>query len=367
MPTPDPLGYPVPAWIIQVLAYAMLTLHLTAVHFTVGGALLMLWARFRNKPGHAESARFLGSGLPLGTSYIITMGIPPLLFAQVLYGQLFYSSSVLIGAYWIQVIPAMVLAYFGFYYFKLRRDAVAGSRGFVVGISIVLLLYIGYIYVNNFTLMMSPGKWIGLYAAAPGGGQLHHGEPTLHGRYVLFLASSFGIAGLALIWRGALLKRWGQDDAGQRSQTLGFRAFLWTPLLWIVGGVGTYAGRPEDVRAFLSDGAAPMLLFVIGVLSAIVAGACAYLSVGKRELRYAIVASATMLAVTVCMIVLRDLVRIRELGPFWNMSDIPVNAQWGMFVLFLAVFVAGLALLALMAQRVLPGLARAARAAPNEP
>jgi hypothetical protein len=365
LPAPDPLGYPVPAWILQVLAYAMLTLHLTAVHFTVGGALLLLWARLRNKPGHAEAACFLGAGLPLGTSYIITMGIPPLLFVQVLYGQLFYSSSVLIGAYWIQVIPALALAYAGFYYHKLRRDTAPGTHGLVVAIALLLLGYIGYIYVNNFTLLMTPDQWMGLYAGAPGGGRLHHGEPTLHGRYVLFLASSFGVAGLTLIWRGVFLKRWGDDDAGQRSQTLGFRAFLWTPLLWIVGGIGVYAGRPEDVREFLASGAAPIILLAVGLLAAALAGVYAYLSVGQHDMRYPIVSSAAMLAVTACLVVLRDLVRIRELSALWEMSTIPVHAQWGMLVLFLTVFIAGVALLVVLARRVVPGLALAARRSPT--
>ena len=42
VPAPDPLGLPVPAWILQALSYLTLALHFTAVHFTVGGALLLL-------------------------------------------------------------------------------------------------------------------------------------------------------------------------------------------------------------------------------------------------------------------------------------------------------------------------------------
>ncbi|MBU0640628.1 MAG: hypothetical protein KKB50_17335, partial [Planctomycetes bacterium] len=216
LPDADPLGYPLPAWILRALAYLTLTLHLSAMQFTVGGALILLWARFRQGPGYAEAARFLGSGLPLGVSYLVTLGIPPLLFVQVLYGQMFYSSSVLLGAYWIQVIPVLILAYAGFYYHKLRRDRAPSVQGAVVAISVLLLLYIGYIYVSNLTLLMSPEKWGGMYAAAPAGNVLHHHEPTLHGRYLLFLASSFGVAGLALIWRGVFLARWGHaEQAGQ--------------------------------------------------------------------------------------------------------------------------------------------------------
>lgn len=362
IPSPDPLGFPVPAWILQALSYLTLTLHLSAVHFTIGGALLLLWTRMRKGAGYEGVARFLGSGLPLGVSYIITMGIPPLLFVQVLYGQLFYSSSVLIGAFWIQVIPALILAYAGFYYHKLQRDTRPLLQGIVVLVSMLLLLYIGYIYVNNFTLLMSPDKWTQLYSGAPGGGHLHHGEPTVHPRFLLFLASSFGVVGLALIWRGVFLSRWGLAEMGQHSRSAGFRTFLLSPLLWVIAVIGVYAARPEDMGAMLSSGLAPKILVAIGVIGGIVASVCAYLAVSRSELRYPLISSLAMIVLTASMVVFRDLVRIRELGSHWTLSSVPVNAQWGMFLLFLAALVGGIVLLVVLCMKVFPALAQEARA-----
>ena len=80
IPSPDPLGFPLPPWILQALAWLTLTLHFLAMNFTVGGLILFLWARWRKVPDHEGITRFLGSGFPLGVSYIITLGIPPLLF-----------------------------------------------------------------------------------------------------------------------------------------------------------------------------------------------------------------------------------------------------------------------------------------------
>ena len=74
---PDPLGYPLPAWLFQALAYLTLTLHFAAVYFTVGGALLLLTAKVLGGERNARLAHFLGSGLPLGVSYLVTFGIPP--------------------------------------------------------------------------------------------------------------------------------------------------------------------------------------------------------------------------------------------------------------------------------------------------
>jgi hypothetical protein len=350
-----------PVWILQALSYLTLTLHLSAVHFTVGGALLLLWARLRGGTHAEHTGRFFGSGLPLGVSYIITLGIPPLLFVQVLYGQLYYSSSVLVGAFWIQVIPALMFAYGGFYYHRLQRDRRPRLQGIVVLASLLLLLYIGYIYVNNFTLLMNPEKWLDLYSGAPGGGRLHHGEPTIHPRYLLFLASSFAVAGLALLWRGRFLSKWGHTDAAAHSRKLGFRAFLLSPLLWIIAGLGVYLTRPDDIRAVLLSGTAAPVLLIVGLVAAVLACATAYLSVSRTDLRFPLASSVAMLVVTACMVVFRDLVRIVELAPYWSLSTVPINAQWGMFMLFVVALGAGIALLIALSMKVLPGLARGAR------
>jgi hypothetical protein len=361
VPSPDPLGYPVPTWIMQALSYLTLTLHLSAVHFTVGGALLLLWAHLRKRPGHDEIVHFFGSGLPLGVSYIITLGIPPLLFVQVMYGQLFYASSVLVGAFWIQVIPAVLLAYAGLYYHKLKRGNRPHLQGTVVAVCALLLMYVGYIYTNNLTLSMSPEKWMGLYARAPGGGVLHHGEPTVHPRYLLFLSSAFAVAGLALIWRGVFLARWGLGEAGRRSRLLGFRAFLLSPVLWVIAGIGVYLARPEDVQSLLSDGGVTWILIALGVASAVVAVSFAHLAVDECRLAYSLISSLGMVMVTGCLVILRDLVRLRVLGGHWDSSTIPVRAQWGMFALFVVTLAAGVVLLVVLGVKVLPGIAAGAR------
>ena len=54
--------------------------------------------------------------LPMVMAFVINLGIPPLLFSQVLYGRAFYTSSVLIGAYWIAVILLLMASYYGLYF-----------------------------------------------------------------------------------------------------------------------------------------------------------------------------------------------------------------------------------------------------------
>ena len=73
MPAPDPLGYPLPLWILQLLSYATLTLHLMAVQFTFGLALLFVWLHLSTPASQREGVcRFIKNALPLGVSYLIT-------------------------------------------------------------------------------------------------------------------------------------------------------------------------------------------------------------------------------------------------------------------------------------------------------
>ncbi|MFH1746106.1 MAG: hypothetical protein ABIG44_03565 [Planctomycetota bacterium] len=362
VPSPDPLGYPVPAWLIRALVYLTLTLHLSAVHFTVGGALLLLWALLRKRDGYEGTARFLGAGLPLGVSYLITLGIPPLLFVQVLYGQFFYTSSVVIGAFWIQVIPAVILAYAGFYYCKFKRDLRPGRRLVVIAACTLLLLYVGFIYVNNFTLATSPEKWMELYAGAPGGGYLVHGDRTIHPRLTLFLAGAFSVAGLTLIWRGTYLEKWGSVEAGRAARGFGFRALIVTPVLWVAGAAGWYAVRPDDIRAVFSGMLAGWLLLGLWIAGGLVMIVCAYRARHSARLVFPLVASLGMFAATACMVVLRDLHRIALLAPSWDSSMVDVRAQWGMFTLFVVFLAVGLALVIGLLIKSLPGMAAAARA-----
>lgn len=63
LPPFDPIGLAVPSSLLCALAYLTLTLHFVAMHFTVGGAILLL-LNWRKRNCVAGS---FGTGLPLGS------------------------------------------------------------------------------------------------------------------------------------------------------------------------------------------------------------------------------------------------------------------------------------------------------------
>ena len=359
MPPPDPLGYAAPVPILLALAYLTLTLHFLAMNFTVGSGLLLLYTRFRS--GSDGVARFLGSGLPLGVSYLVTLGVPPLLFVQVVYGQQFYSSSVVLGSYWIHVIPIIIVAYAGFYVHKLTRDSRPRPQTAVLLISVLGMLAIGFIYVNNLTLSMSPERWLDAYAARPAGGSLNLGDPTVFPRFLLIIAPSLAVAGLALIIRGAYLGSWGATDEGARSRSFGSWAFLVGMAVEAVAAGLVIATLPDRVRAFALGGGTPTILLGIGIVLAIAATAAAFLAARREGLLMPMVSGAGVVGALACFVVLRDLVRQEYLRPHFELASVPVNAQWGMLAIFGVSLVAGLALLIYLFVQVFPKMAAARR------
>lgn len=355
IPAADPLGFPVPPWILQVLAYFTLTLHLMAMNFTMGGSLIILWTFIRKNPDNTNIRRFFGAGLPLGVSYIVTLGIPPLLFVQVLYGQLFYSSSVLLGAFWIMIIPVLLLAYTGYYYHKFQGESKPHYQWLVILVSTILLLYIGYMLVSNLTLSMTPEKWQALYKAYPGGGNIHHGEPTLHSRLLLFLSGAFAAAGVALIWRGTYLSKWLKSDEGNKSQSKGFKILLISIPVWIIAAVGVYMTRPEDISSLWAIDTVK-ILFAIGVVSAIITTLFGYLSIGRRSVILPLLSSLGVFGAILSMVIFRDMARIYALSSSFRLESVPVNAQWGMFMLFMAALVVGLLFLIVLFAKVFPAM-----------
>ena len=118
-PAVDPIPLPAPVWLLKLLHIVTLALHFVAVEMLLGGLLLAtLLSLFRNSPHAQVTARALARRLTVVMTFVINLAVPPLLFAQVLYGRALYTSSVLIGLYWIAIIRMLMLTYWLLYQFS---------------------------------------------------------------------------------------------------------------------------------------------------------------------------------------------------------------------------------------------------------
>jgi hypothetical protein len=195
-PLPDPIPLPAPVWLFKVLHDLTLSLHFGALFMMLGGTVLgIAWnwiGRARGDAVMTSASGVLATRLPVLMTYVINLGVPPLLFTQVLYGRALYTSTVLIGTFWLMVIFLLMAAYF----FMYRSSALAGEQRswWLWGlVSLAFMIEIGRIYSMNMALMLRPEDWAGLYRQSALGNHLPPRDPTRTARWVFMMTSGLGL------------------------------------------------------------------------------------------------------------------------------------------------------------------------------
>lgn len=331
VPRPELLHLPVP--VFQVLLCLMFVLHIVLMNIALGGSILNAAYRLRRREAPKASA-----SLPTTLALAVNLGVPPLLFLQVLFGQFFYASSVLMASYWLAVVPILIIAYYAAYLMQRRGNQAAGAAWSAV--SALLLLAIAFIYVNNMSLMLRFDRWPE-YFKDKGGLMLNLSDPTLFPRFLHFTVGALAVASIS--WSGLALfreKRGKEFDAGAKKA--GLKLFWIFSSFEAVIGLAWLGTLPLPImRLFMGGSAYATILLVLGVLLAL--GMLGHAIGGKFKV------SAILLAPTlVAMVLMRDVIRAAYLSPVFSVGDLEVAPQYGSFALFAAALAAGVGVLAWM-------------------
>lgn len=354
IPTLDPNPLPAPYWVFKLLLIVTFVLHILAMNFLLGGAVLALAAKWRSKNRGLGSRIFadVSKKLPVLLPATITLGIAPLLFLQVLYGQFFYAASIVVAWPWLLVLAFLTIAYYGFYYASFRSGQDSGKAATVTFFSLVLVFLIGFMYSNNLTLSQTPERWRAKYFADPSGWNLNSGEPTLIPRFLHFFVAAVAVGGLLLVFLA--FARWNQDREYARSLfQLGGKSFMFATMAQFVVGIWFLVSLPRDLRMlFLGDSLIATILLVVGVAGGIVAIFLMSEALRKENIRVAAYYVASIIAVVIAaMAILRDMLRDAHLAPYYRPDQFAVKTQWSVFPLFLLLFVGGVILWFVMLAR----------------
>lgn len=238
IPTLDPIPLPAPYWLFKLLLVVTFTLHVLAMNFLLGGMALAIasrWSAARDRANRLFSD--VATKLPLLLPATVTLGVAPLLFLQVIYGQFFYTSSVVIAWPWFLALVMLTIAYYGLYYVSSRTHRQSGSGRWVLLASFLLIAVIGFLFTTNLTLSQTPVVWSGKYHADSSGWNLNLSEATLVPRYLHFFAAAVAVGGLLLMLL-AWLKR--ASDVEYRRYIFRFGAGLssmprWHSSRWVSG------------------------------------------------------------------------------------------------------------------------------------
>lgn len=338
IPSPDTI--PVPWGYFQFLLMLTFALHLLLMNSLVGSTGIILYAHLRGDEVHKRLASGLGKVLPTLVAYTVTLGVAPLLFVQVLYGQFFYTSSILMGDFWLVVIPIVIAVYYGVYLYGFRLHATGRAGAVVVGLALLLLLAVAFILTNNMTMMLDPSAWQA-YFADPHGTLLHLADPTLAPRYLHFVLGAGAIGGLFVAVFGKIRERT-DPEMGPAAVRLGLRVFLVFTFAEAVVGFWFLGSLPREVMfLFMGRSAAATVLLAAGILLTVLV-----LLTGHRGK----VVPTVVLAVGLVYVMtfLRDFVRTGFLSPVFSPRELLVTQEYGSMVMFAVTLVVGLAVLAWM-------------------
>ncbi len=346
IPNYQNLPMPAPAWFLEVLLVLGFFLHAVPMNVSLGGSLLAPIFLFFGRNNHDSNiyqlGRRLAYSLPVFISFAVTQGIVPLLFIQLLYGPMFYTSSVLIAVPWISVLFLLLVSYYITYIVIYRylnvsdkhKSAADAKAATLLLVGFIGFLFIAFMFTNNSTLMLTPQKWLAMYTAHPTGINLNMGEPQLLARYSHFVFASIAVAGLAVAGLGAYRVN-NQDEFSKFAIKLGSAIFLGVSLVQIPVGVWFLFSIPHEFMLnFMGHDAVSSLVFAVSMflaLLALLAGSLASFS-GSVKAYYAELTLG--LAVVLAMIVSRHELRSFYLHDLIKPELIPVKMQWDLIIIF---------------------------------
>jgi hypothetical protein len=346
IPHVDTLPLPAPVWLFTALLLVVFTLHVVAMNSALGGGIWTLWNYLRgSNSGHPHSRRLaneLSQMLPTFLAFAVTLGVAALLFVQVLFGTFLYTSSILIGALWLAVIPLVMVAYYGFYYFSYTAEQGKSASGVVLAISVCVLLSIAFIFVNNMTLMLSPARWLGMYRAHPNGWNLNLGDHSVIPRYLHIVNGAIALFSAILAHLG-MRKMKVDAEYGRWLVQRAAMVFAACTGLQFVLGMWLLLAIPREIAMTLLRDPLAGAVFGLALVSVIAAMLLILLgSLAEKPSPLVHVGFGMSLVTLFLMVCLRYLLRLAYLKPYMNLSALAVRPQVGVILLFLLLFVGGL-------------------------
>ena len=337
IPSPDPL--PVASGWFLFLSYLTYYLHLLGVGVLFGAAVSAALGYFKGQSDSTWKAfgDRMAKVVPFGIAFAVNLGVAPLLFIQVLYGNFFYTASILLGIPWIFIVLFIIIAYYSSYWTVFKKESTVKTKTLFSVIVSIILAWTAFMLVNVNTLTITPAKWK-TYFAHKSGFNLNVSETTLFPRYIFYLFLFLCIGGMfiALFYRMKIKREESSTGLNFGSILSGYSGFLAVPafVLFILT-------LPAGIKSvFLGGNLLWTILLPVFVLGLMVTG---YLNFKRKT-----ALSALLLVIDLAVFVLiRNHIRYLYLKPFEEkFSGVAQNTQYGVMVLFFIILAGGLGLVA---------------------
>ena len=341
IPTPDAI--PVHWFWLHLLLTVTTFLHFVAMNIMLGTGFIAFALPFWRKDDVMPLNAHIAKTLPYSIAFTINLGVAPLLFLQVLYGQFFYTSSILMGVYWLSIFGILIVSYYAAYAYRLADERGGMSRLYIAA-AVILLVGVSILFSNNVSIMQMPEIWSNYFADRKGW-MLNFSDPALLPRYLHFMASAVAIGGLAIALYFEIRKRHGATDCDQWIK-LGCNWFTYATIInfafgfWFLGALPEVAYNPATLAGKI------FFILIVGSVATIIPSV-AYAQTGR------IIQATSWALVTVLLMTLsRDILRLTYLKPYFSLSDLPRVFQYSPFIVFLLAFLGAIYLVGWMLKTV---------------
>lgn len=349
IPSPDPLGVPTPPSVFVFFSIVTLVIHFIFMNYVLGGTLILAvneWL-FGKDRAVTHANHLMLKVMPFSLSMAVTMGVAPLLFVQVLYGQFFYSSNIMMGGWWLLILALVAIGFYMIYILLAKRPANYESTTLTKSgllINAIAFLGVAFLLTNNATLVDNPRYWQDIYN---GTRSFIAPDRSLWARYLHNVISALAVAGLWMAIIGRYQLRY-YPHHKEMADGLIRRGLMWTAgatTVNILVGFGYLFTLSDRMADFMGNG--PFFVgwsvSVITGFLALVLSAMALMKPDKPNLIWGAVSS---MAVTLLgMAMGRELIRIVSLKDHYGWDELVVRPSYSSFALFLVTFVIGLGVL----------------------
>lgn len=347
IPAHEPIPLPAPVWLLQAFLFVTFLLHLVPMNLTVGGLLFLARGELSGRLSE-PMRRWVVGYLPITTAYTITTGIAPLLFLQVVYGQLFFPAAILMAWAWFLVIVALIAGYYGIYAYAWASERLGRWRVWVIVGSTALFLYIAFAFNNAITLMSAPFRWWILWQERNPSTHfnLNLFEPTLFPRFAHFVLGAMAFFGLVTALYAATTVRRRDEAASREMFRTGVTWFVGATMLnYLVGLLFLFTHEPSVWRLFVGGNMEATILLWGSVALSLVGVVASLLSLRTVNPSPTLLVAFAALSVTIVgMAMVRFWVRSQLLSlhaPEFRLSELPVQPQWGIVIFFVFLLLVG--------------------------
>lgn len=194
--------YPVVFLALGVLTFAM---HIFFVQLMLGTSVITIFGSFKQDNNWRRLASAMLEIAKISVSVAIVVGVAPLLFVQVIYDPMWYTSNLLSANWVISFLVIMIIGYWAMYYYyfkngKYGQGAETPKARWSMLVSLGLFLLAGWIMHSLTSQMLYPDLWQEWYAP---NGKIDFSGATMHAnnpwRYAFFILMAIPVTGAMLV------------------------------------------------------------------------------------------------------------------------------------------------------------------------